>query len=254
MDTERHVIISATAATASAWRACWRPEGVRYVALDLDPERVREAALGRRTVVFADCARREALVAAGISRAAAVVVTFADSGGAVRVLAHVHALNPAVPVIVRARDEGDIDRLTAAGASEVVPEAFESGLMLASHTLVWIGVPLARVMRRMSQVREQHYGLLRGLFRGASDAPDTGEEALPRLHAVTLHGHAAALARPLAEMGLEALGAQVRAVRRPGVARKLAPEEAGALREGDVVVLLGAPPALAAAEARLLRG
>ena len=69
-------------------------------------------------------------------------------------------------MIVRARDEADIEPLTAAGASEVVPEAFESGLMLASHTLVWVGVPLSRVMRRVSQVREERYGLLRGLFHG----------------------------------------------------------------------------------------
>ena len=71
-----------------------------------------------------------------------------------------------MPVIVRARDEADIERLTAAGASEVVPEAFESGVMLASHTLVWLGVPLSRVMRRVAQVREEHYELLRGLFHG----------------------------------------------------------------------------------------
>jgi len=107
----------------------------------------------------------------------------------------------------------------------------------------------------MSQVREQQYGLLRGLYRGATDPAEAGDAASqPRLHAVTLHAHAAALARPLAALGLEELGAQVRAVRRPGAARKLAPDEAGILREGDVVVLLGAPPALAAAEARLLKG
>jgi len=182
------------------------------------------------------------------------VVTFADVAGAARVLAHVHAQHPSVPVIVRARDESDIAPLTAAGASEVVPEAFESGLMLASHTLVWMGVPLARVMRRVSQVREQQYGLLRGLYHGASDAPESGDAVQPRLHAVTLDAHAAALARPLDEAGLDALGVQVRAVRRPGAAKKLSAKEAGALREGDVIVLLGPPPALAVAEMRLLQG
>jgi hypothetical protein len=98
----------------------------------------------------------------------------------VRVLTHVHELNPSVPVVVRARDEGDIERLVAAGASEVVPEALESGVMLASHTLVWLGIPLSRVMRRVALVREEHYELLRGLFRGESDAPED-EAAPPRL-------------------------------------------------------------------------
>ena len=254
LETERHVIILGYGRNGQRLARLLEAEGVRYVALDLDPERVREAALAGDTVVYADCSRRESLVAAGVARAAAVVVTFADAAASVRVLAHIHALNASLPVIVRARDERDIGRLTAAGASEVVPEAFESGLMLASHTLVWVGVPLARVMRRMSQVRDQQYGLLRGLYRGESDVPEAGEGAQPRLHAVMLDARAAALAKPLAALELEELGVQVSSVRRPGEKRKMSAEEAGPLREGDVVVLLGVPEMLAAAETRLRQG
>jgi CPA2 family monovalent cation:H+ antiporter-2 len=220
---------------------------VRYVALDLDPERVREAAAAGDTVVFADGLRREALVAAGIGRAAAVVLTFADVAAAVRMLAIIHEIDPALAVIVRARDEADIAPLTAAGASEVVPEAFESGVMLASHALVWVGVPLSRVMRRMSQVRGERYGLLQGLFYGRDDRGDD-EAPSAQLHSVTLEPGARAVGRTLDEL---ALGVQVRAVRRRGVKAKLDTESAGALQVGDVVVLLGAPEALAAAEERL---
>jgi len=159
-----------------------------------------------------------------------------------------------VPVIVRAHEERDIEKLTAAGASEVVPEAFESGLMLASHTLVWVGVPLNRVVRRMRQVRDQQYGLLRGLFHGASDEPEPGEELAPRLHAVTLGAGAYAVGRPLEELKLEDAGVEVRAVRRPGAGGKLLPQDAGRLEPGDVVVLLGVPEMIALAETRLLQG
>jgi CPA2 family monovalent cation:H+ antiporter-2 len=163
----------------------------------------------------------------------------------------VHELNPRVPVVVRARDEADIERLLAAGASEVVPEAFESGVMLASHTLVWLGVPLSRVMRRVAQVREEHYELLRGLFRGESDAPERGG-APTRLHSVPLDAQAHAVGRPLTQLRLD--GVKVRAVRRAGVRKNLDAADAGPLQAGDVVVLLGLPDALAAAEDRLLRG
>jgi CPA2 family monovalent cation:H+ antiporter-2 len=227
---------------------------VRYIALDLDPDRVREAALAGERVLFADSARREALIAAGIARAAAVVVTFADVPAAVRVLTHIHELNASVPVIVRARDESDIERLTAAGASEVVPEAFESGVMLASHTLVWVGVPLSRVMRRMSQVRGEQYRLLRGLFHGAGDQLDGDSDAMARLHSVTLQENAHALGRSLADLDLAAVGVQVRAVRRLGAKTKLTSTEAGPLLAGDVIVLLGIPERIAAAEDLLLRG
>src|SRR5437763_3165643 len=247
---ERHVIILGYGRNGQRLARLLEAEGVRYVALDLDPERVREAALAGENVVFADSSRREALVAAGIARAAAVVVSFADVNAALRVLAHIHALNPAVPVIARARDEADIARLTQAGATEVVPEAFESGVMLASHTLVVVGVPLSRVMRRVRNVRDQQYALLRGLFPGAADEP--AEDAVSRLHAVTLEEGAYAVGRTLAEIPLDKV--QVRAVRRPEARARLAPHEVDQLAAGDIVVLLGEPEPLIAAEEKLLRG
>jgi CPA2 family monovalent cation:H+ antiporter-2 len=252
MSAERHVIILGYGRNGQRLARLLEAEHVRHVALDLDPQRVREAALAGENVVFADSSRREALLAAGIARAAAVVVTFADVHVSLRVLAHIHALNPAVPVIVRARDEADIAPLTAAGATEVVPEAFESGVMLASHTMVVVGVPLSRVMRRVRNVRDQQYSLLRGLFPGAADEP--AEDAVSRLHAVTLEQGAHAVGRALGELALGELGVQVRAVRRPEARARLAPHEVDRLEAGDIVVLLGEPEPLIAAEERLLRG
>ncbi len=253
IESDRHVVILGYGRNGQRLARLLDAEGIRYVALDLDPERVRDAALAGDTVVFADCSRREALTAVGLARAAAVVVTFADADASVRVLANIQALNPAIPVIVRAREESEMERLLAAGASEVVPEALESGLMLASHTLVWIGVPLSRVMRRLRVVRDQHYGLLRGLFHGAGDDIEMGDSAQPRLHSVTLAPSAHAIGRPVADLGLEAIGAQVKAVRRPGEG-KLPAEGGLVLEANDVVVLLGVPESLAAAEIRLLQG
>ncbi|MBI1943758.1 MAG: cation:proton antiporter [Betaproteobacteria bacterium] len=254
LEAERHVIILGYGRNGQHIARLLDAEGVRYIALDLDPERVREAALAGDTVVFADGGRREALIAAGILRAAAAVITFADSTAAVRVLAHIQSLNPALPVIARAREDADSARLSAAGASEIVPEALESGLMLASHTLVWVGIPLNRVVRRMRAVRDQQYGLLRGLFHGASDEAGAMEGPQARLQSVALAGSAHAIGKALADLGLEDLGVQVKAVRRRGSARRLAPQEAGTLEQGDVVVLLGVPELLAAAEIRLLQG
>jgi len=127
-------------------------------------------------------------------------------------------------------------------------------VMLASHTLVLVGVPLSRVMRRVSQVRDEQYGLLRGLFHGAGDDSEAAGDAAFRLHAVTLEPGSKGVGRTLAELRLDELEAQVRAVRRRGAKAKLSAEQAGALEAGDVVVLLGVPEALALAEERLLRG
>ena len=252
METERHVIILGYGRNGQRLARLLQSEKVPYIALDLDPDRVHEAAAAGDRVVFADSSRRDALIAAGISRAAAVVVTFADVSAAVRLLSHIHGLNPSLPVIVRARDESDIERLTAAGATEVVPEAFESGVMLASHTLVVVGVPLSRVMRRVSQVRDERYRLLRGLFHAAGERED--DEGAARLHAVTMHEGDYAAGKELRDLGLEKLGVEIRGVRRRGERANLDADKAGPLQPGDVVVMLGRAEALESAESLLLKG
>ena len=147
-----------------------------------------------------------------------------------------------------------MDRLIAAGASEVVPETFESSLMLASHALVLLGVPLKRVVRRIRDVREGRYSLLRGFFHGGTDeAEDFDEAREPRLHSVTLVPGSAAAGRSLGDLSLDEIGVAVTALRRRD-ARMISPGPQTALQEGDVIVLRGTTEQLAAAEMRLLRG
>jgi CPA2 family monovalent cation:H+ antiporter-2 len=102
-------------------------------------------------------------------------------------------------------------------------------------------------------VRDEHYGLMRGLFHGAGDESEAGDSAQPRLHSVTLAASAHAVGMSVAELRLEESGAQVKAVRRAGEG-KLAAAAGLRLEANDVVVLLGVPEALAAAEIRLLQG
>jgi hypothetical protein len=80
-------------------------ENIPYMALDLDPDRVRQAAAAGDSVVFGDAARLQALIAAGLARASAVVVTYLDVPGALKVLANARSHAPQVPVIVRTQDD-----------------------------------------------------------------------------------------------------------------------------------------------------
>jgi len=250
--TERHVIVCGYGRTGQRLAHLLEQEGVRYIALDLDPERVRQAGAAGDTVVYADASHREALVAAGLARASALVVTFADTARALKIIHHAHEVNPALPVLVRTLDDADLDRLLAAGAAEVVPETFESSLMLGSHALMLVGVPLARVVRRIRDVRADRYNLLRGFYRGESDeATDPDETQSPRLRSIALLPGARAAGRRLGELALDAIGVTVTAIRRRET-RVAYPGADTELAEGDVVVLLGGPEQLAAAEARLV--
>ena len=63
---------------------------------------------------------------AGISRASALVITYADTPSALKVLHHAHELNPALAVIVRTQDDRDLETLTRAGATEVVQRSWRA--------------------------------------------------------------------------------------------------------------------------------
>ena len=169
INANKHVIICGYGRCGQNLARMLEREGIPYMALDLDPDRVRQAAAAGDSVVFGDAARLQALMAAGLARASAVVVTYLDVPGAMKVLANTRAHAPQVPVIVRTQDDRDLEKLQAAGATEVVPEAIEGSLMLASHALALVGVPMRRVIRIVQDQRDARYNLLRGYFHGADD-------------------------------------------------------------------------------------
>jgi len=251
---DKHAILCGYGRTGQHLARFLEKENISYVALDLDPERVSVAAAAGDMVVYGDAARREILIAAGIQRADVVVVTSNDPQLALRVLHHARELRPGLPVVVRAAEDADIARFEAAGAAEVVPEALETSVMLATHALALLGVPMHRVIKRLREMREQHYVLLRGFFHGASDVGDHLSDAQqPRLHSIVLTEGVRAIGQTLSELALDQVGVTVSAIRRRGI-RGIEPDPQTALEAGDVVVILGVPSALAAAEEKLLSG
>ncbi|GAB3259235.1 monovalent cation:proton antiporter-2 (CPA2) family protein [Chitinimonas naiadis] len=252
MSTSDHVILCGYGRSGQALARVLQKEDISIYALDLDPERVKEAAVAGENVSFGDATRREVLMSAGLSRARALIVTYDDTPSALKILSVVRAERPDLPVIVRTWDDSDIERLRNAGADEVVAEIMEGSLMLASHAMMLLGVPLNRVLRHIRGAREERYSLFKGFFRGASDE-SLDEQAQPRLHSLQLDAKAAAVGRPLQEMGLPELGVMLKTLRRGGT-RIDEPGDDEVLAAGDVLVLLGAPELLARAERRLLGG
>jgi CPA2 family monovalent cation:H+ antiporter-2 len=250
MARQDHVIICGYGRSGQNLARLLEAEDIPFIALDSDPERVREAAGEGSSVVYGDAGRKDSLFAAGLSKARAVVITFADTTVAFKILHHVHESHPELPVVVRTVDDTQLDRLLTAGAAEVVPEVLEGSLMLATSSLLLLGVPLNRVLKRIRAIREERYSLFRGFYRGASDAADVAESLQPRLHSVLLPDRARAIGRSLGDLELAGL-VEVTGVRRKG-ARSQRPTADWVFEQGDVVVLLGRPENLALAEQKLL--
>ena len=211
-------------------------ERITYVALDLDASRVREAHLAGEPVFYGDAAERAVLESVGIGAARLLVISHHDLQSAYAALDIVRSVRPGLPVMVRANDESQVDRLRAAGAVEVVPETLEAALMITAHVLLLLDVPLARVLRRIQEQRSGRYQLLREFIRGDAPYLDEDAPAPERVHPVVLGRRSAMVGTTLG--GLALPGVTVTSLVRKGE-RHLDPPADTRLEAGDVLVLFG---------------
>ncbi|CAN1489120.1 KefB Kef-type K+ transport systems, membrane components [Methylophilaceae bacterium] len=249
-----HVIICGYGRSGQYLGRFLQEESIPFVALDIDPSRVLEAAAAGENVMFGDAARRVVLEAAGAARAKALIISYADNRAAMKILHIVQEKYPQLPVIVRTVDDSNMEALREAGATEVVPEILEGSLMLASHALMLLGVPLHRVVKRIRLFREARYQLFKGYFHGISDAEDESlERQQVRLHSVIISPGSYAIGRRLVDMHLESFEVHIKSIRRPN-SNGMVPSDESPLAEGDVIVLLGQPTGLSNAQNALLIG
>ena len=229
-------------------------QGYEYIALDLDPARIRVARQGGDPVLYGDSADEELLRKCGVENASAVIITFANPAVSLGIVRAVRLLRRDVPILVRTQDDVGIKELQDAGATEVVPETFEASLMLVSHALMLLNAPVSRVVRTIGEIRSERYATLRNIYRHDNALP-LGDEHQYReeLKSVVVPPGAWSVGRSLREVRERGADVIFTAIRRQGILGR-EPSIDTQLRDGDIVVLYGLPVALEHAEAVLLAG
>jgi CPA2 family monovalent cation:H+ antiporter-2 len=226
-------------------------QGFEYIAIDLDPVRVRTARQIGQPVVYGDSADEQVLEECGLATANTVVISFSDPRIALAILRSLRRLRADVPVLVRTADDTRSRELKAAGATEVVPEAFEASLMLASHVLMTLKVPPARAMRSVEELRANRYEMLRTVIArgdGSQDAPF--EE---QVRSVVVPPGSWCIGKAVDEVRNAGAEVAITGIRREGILGRDPPGDTR-FHEGDVVVIYGTPDKLEHAEAVLLAG
>ena len=254
IEAEQHVIIAGFGRSGTDLGRLLREQNMPYIGIDNDPERVQKGVLQGHDVVYGDITRKDSLLAAGVARARALVITYIEPKIALHVLHHVKSINPDLPVIVRTLDDVFLEQLQQAGAVAVVPEILEGSLVLASQTLLTAGVAPQEVLTFIANQRRGRYDLLRQHFDESSDPfglststpdaigqPETARkvkkaEQMQELM-VMLKDESLWLEQPLNTLPLAAWRVQVTRVVRAGVMLDL--NAAPDLLEHDVIVFTG---------------
>lgn len=225
-----------------------------FIAFDLDPHRVRNAQLAGDNVHYADASDLEILKSAGIDKARALIIGFINTYAAINIIEQVRKHHKKIPIIVRSQDESDSNLFYEKGATEVIPEFLEASLMMASHILLMMNIPVKDVYRWIEESRHQRYDLLRMVFPGQeSHLRDENETLREGLHVVVLGNDSYAVGKKIDELALEKLKFKITTIRR-GKKRLIDPKPGAELKAGDIVVLYGEHAQVEHAETVLLIG
>jgi len=229
-------------------------EGYNYFALDISVDLITNAAKAGYKVSFGDSTHREILKAAGIGRASILVICHDDVGSAEKTLKQAKHINADIPILVRTKDDTYYEKLTEAGATEVIPETLESSLMMASHVLSLLNVPMSKIVRRIQVMRNNKYATMREFFHGDEiDDIELPDDVRKRLSSYTLQKGDFAIGKKIQNLQLHSKGITLHKNRKDDT-NVVPPNSDEKLKEGDVLVLFGTPEDLEHIEGYLLNG
>ena len=240
-DLKNHVIICGFGRVGQTVSRFLKQESIDFVAIDIDPLRTRKAREAGENVLFGSSRQTELLNAAHLSQAKLVVIAFGEDKQSAEVIQKVRSLSPEVPILVRTRNDDQLDMLHEAGANDVVPESLEGSLMLVSQVLSLTGVPFSRIMRMVQSERKNHYNHLHGFFQG--EHTDMSPEAIDRIefaHAILINANSYGCGKTIQSLNIDKKLVQIIALKRGKVETEL-PDEKTMLQVQDTLIVRGKP-------------
>ena len=150
---DNHVILCGCGRVGRLVASVLESAGIPYLAIESEYGQLEHARRRGHRVIFGDASRSRMLDAAGLKRAATVVITFDRRASVEKMLHHIRHTSPAIHVVVSARDDRDQDRFIAAGANAVLAENLAAGLSLGAYTLEAMGLPHEEVNRHIETLR-----------------------------------------------------------------------------------------------------
>lgn len=249
-----HVIICGFGRVGQTVSRFLKQESIDFVAIDIDPLRTSKAREAGENVLFGSSRQTELLQAAHLAEAKLVVIAFGEDKQSIEVIKKVRSLSADVPILVRTRNDDQLNLLKEAGANEVVPEILEGSLMLVSQVLSLTGVPFSKIMRRVQKERKNHYNHLHGFFQG--EHTDMSPDAMHRIefaHAIMLNDDSYGRGKTIEALNLESRRVKIIALRRDGKEIE-EPDESTVLKAQDTLIVRGKPMEVERTERFILEG
>ncbi|AFC72940.1 potassium transporter [Rickettsia rhipicephali] len=156
-DLTNHIIIAGLGNTGKMVARVLEAEGISYVILDLDDDRVKEELSNGLPVFKGDVSQADTLKALGTERAFAIILTMNNQVTIKKSLKTISGNYQDVPVVVKLKNLKNAREFYDLGATTIIPESYETGLQIGGTVLKNIGISEQEINRIKVQFRLGNY-------------------------------------------------------------------------------------------------
>ncbi len=220
--------------------------GLPFTSIVFDPDLARREMEKGNLTVFGDATFEPVLREAFAHTAELVIVSVGNLIIALSIVEHIRRMNKHAHIIVRTRHVTDIEELYKLGASQVIPEEFETAIDFFERILGKYLIPRMDIERAIARTREDNYGIFRdktrvGGYSLLKDIPDI-EIAAARVGEESVFA-----GKTIAQTAMrKTAGVTIVAINHDGRI-SANPEPSSVIYGNDIVYLLGKPEMIALA-------
>ena len=235
-----HVIIAGYGLNGHNVAHVLRDLDLPYVIVEMNPMTVRREKDKGEPIVLGDCSRAPLLEHLGAREARAMVIVISDPAVTRRTVRVARQVNPQLHIIVRTRYVSEVDELRQLGATEIIPEEFETSVEIFARVLQRFLIPRNLILDLVQRIRHDHYEVLRDDQQGANKM-ELPVGMLQDVNTITclIREDSPAIGKTIRELDFRTqTGATIIAVRRDGKLTANPPADFR-LEHKDIAILVG---------------
>jgi CPA2 family monovalent cation:H+ antiporter-2 len=176
-DLQNHLVLIGKDSRALNLSRMAKFNNLPYVSIIFDPEIARKRQEMGETVVYGDAYNLPILEKAHVAQAHVVVISIGKLDVLKVIISKIRELNKHASIVVRTRHIEDIEALYKIGATQVIPEEFETAIDLFERVMANFLLPRNEIDLAIGRIRNDHYGIFleedsNTRFNISKDIPD----------------------------------------------------------------------------------
>ena len=229
-----HIIICGFGRVGSAIGYALETFGMRYVAIETDPDVLRAIRSRGTPAIFGDCAHIHVLERAGVGHASLLIVTIPHRESARLAIMSARKLRDDLPIMVRAHRREEYSYFMDSGATEVIQPETEASATFIRHACGhYLMIPDSQIRIYLRNFRD--------VAELSQRRPATAQQRVPEVREVAVLNPSFA-GRSLRDLKLrEAFGVTVVSIRRNSGESLTNPPAETVLQPDDRLRVLGLP-------------